>query len=208
MSSRRARDQARHDVHAALMQAIAEFEARTSAELVISIRPRSGEYLHLNIELGLLAGLLCLAYLLFGEPTFDLHWFLVIPVLAGLCLGVAAAHPVLQRLLVDPRRRRRDVLTAARATFVELGVSNTRQRTGILLYISLAERDLVLVGDVGVRRAVPEEPLLAAEEALRRALPRGLAALPAALPPLGELCGECLPRAHDDVDELPDEVHR
>jgi len=197
-----------NDGRAALTQAIADFEAKTAAELVISVRPRSSRYLHLNIELGLLGGTLCLAYLLYGDPAFDLHWFLVLPLALGLFLGVAASTPALQRLLVGPDLRRAAVLQAARAAFVERGVAETSGRTGLLLYISIAEREFVLIPDTGLRRALPEVALAEASERLRVALAggRALALVPAILG-LGDLCGEHLPRAHDDIDELPNEVH-
>lgn len=196
------------DARAALTRAIADFEAKTAAELVISVRPRSSPYLHLNIELGLLGGTLCLAYLLYGEPAFDLHWFLLLPLALGLFCGVAGSTPALQRLLVRPDRRRAAVLLAARAAFVERGVAETRGRTGLLLYISVAERELVLIPDTGLLRALPEAPLAEARERLRVALASGRAvALIPAILGLGDLCGECLPRAQDDLDELPNEVH-
>lgn len=198
----------RDEGRAALTRAIAEFEARTAAELVIAVRPRSDGYLHLNIELGLVAALATLAYLLYGEPEFDLHWFLLAPLAALALAGVLASLPALQRLLVAPPRRQAAVLRAARAAFVERGVADTRARTGLLLYISLAERDLVLIADTGLRRAVPAAPWADAHAALRAALAQGRAA--ALVPPilaLGELCGHCLPRPHDDINELADEVH-
>ena len=48
--------------------------------------------------------------------------------------------------------------TAARAAFVDQGISRTRGRTGILVFVSLFEREVEVVADVGV------DPVLLGED--------------------------------------------
>lgn len=192
----------------ALATAITAFERTTSAELVIIVRPRSDPYWHVSVLVGSLAALLVLAVLLYTEPEFDLPWFLVGPALVGPTFGLAARWPLIQRVLTTPAQRERKTLAAARATFVEHGVADTRGRTGVLLYISLAERTAVTIADLVVRRAVPAEAWGRALAALQGPLAAGAPA-PALVAPiiaLGDLCGEVLPRADDDLNELADQV--
>jgi putative membrane protein len=107
-------------------------------------------------------------------------------------------------------RRERWVLRAARAAFVERGVADTRGRTGVLLYIAVAERRAVVLADLGVRKAVPAARV--GRQHRRRALDQAVArggqrpSLPPRIAALAELCGEHLPRQDDDVNELSDEV--
>ncbi len=192
----------------ALATAIPAFERTTSAELVITVRPRSDPYWHVSVLVGAVAALIVLALLLYTEPEFDLPWFLVCPALVGPAFGVAARWPRAQRALTTTAQRERRALAAARATFVEHGVADTRARTGVLLYISLAERTAVVIADLAVRRAVPPDSWARALAALQLPLAAGApaTALIAPIIALGDLCGEVLPRLDDDINELADEV--
>lgn len=192
----------------ALTAAIQAFERNTAAELVITVRPRSDPYWHVSVLVGAVAALAVLAVLLYSEPEFDLPWFLGAPALIGPVLGLAARWPRIQRALTPAARRERHALAAARATFVEHGIADTRGRTGVLLYISLTERTAVVIPDLAIRRAVPPADWARAVAALQGPIARGepASALLAPITALGDLCGEVLPRADDDANELPDEV--
>lgn len=197
------------DGKAALSRAIRDFEARTAAELVIAVRPRSDRYAHAPALAAGLAATAALAFLLYGEPEFALHWFLIDPLIVGLLVAWALRDSAWLARALTPRRARTEaVQRAARASFVEHGVMDTRGRTGVFVYVSLAERELAVVADRGVRRAAPQEAWARAEAELRAAVARGGGALELArlLAPLGELCEDALPRAEDDENELPDEV--
>ncbi|MBL8972265.1 MAG: hypothetical protein JNK56_16895 [Myxococcales bacterium] len=197
------------DGKAALSRAAADFEAGTAVELVIAVRPRSGDDLRAAILVGSLCALLATTLLLYSEPEFDLHWFLLWPALAGLVFGYAATTPRMQWLFTREATRERRVLQAARATFVEKAIADTRARTGVLLFISLAERIAVVVADLGVRQAVPAAAWDPAVAAISGVVARGGTAHEL-LPPLAELAAVAstyLPRAADDINELPDEVN-
>lgn len=198
-----------NDGKRALAGAVPAFERSTAAELVISVRPRSDPYWQVSALVGAVAALAVLAVLLYSEPEFDLPLFLAYPALVGPAFAAAARWPLIQRILTPAAQRERATLSAARATFVEHGVADTRARTGVLLYISLAERSAVVIADLTVRRAVPAEPWARAVATLRELVARGAPATALATPitALGELCGEVLPRPDDDLNELPDEVH-
>ncbi len=199
----------RADGKAALSRAIVAFEARTAAELVIVVEPRAGHYLHVPLAFASLTALAVLAFLLYGEPSFALHWFLIDPVVAGLAVAyLASSWSPLERLVTPAAQRERWVLRAARAAFVARHVADTRARTGVLLYIAVSERRAVVLADLGVRQAVPAAAWSQATAPLLAAVARGAQGLEVAplLVALGEQCGEHLPRQPDDVNELSDEV--
>ncbi len=194
---------------AVLAQAARDVEACSSAELVVAVRPRTGSYLHADLLAGIVAGVASTIALLVAERTFAPLWFVVDPLVIGVVAAVVASHSALLRRALTPAdRRRRRVEEAARATFVERRVHSTSGRTGILLYVSVLEREAALVVDLGV------EPL-AATEGWRRAVGeletavRGGAdgsAVAGRLRALGGLLAPVLPCGAEDVNELPDEV--
>jgi putative membrane protein len=198
-------DRARAETKAA----IASIEAQTSAEVVVALRLASGPYRDLDYLAGVLLAVVGLTAMLFVDRPFQLASF-PIGVVASFVLGAFAASrlPVVRRLFLMPGRARAAVRTAARAAFVDLGVSRTRGRSGILVYVSMLERRVEVVPDVGVDAAALGPAWAEAVGALERSLrprptfDRFLASLRA----LGPLLGQGLPRAADDVNELPDDV--
>ena len=194
---------------AALRAAIEELEARSGAELVVSVRGRSGSYLHADLLVGAAAALATLAFLLFSPWPFGLVWFLVDPLLVGGLVALAGSRllPV-RRALTSRAAREMRVRIAAEAVFYERGVHHTRDRTGVLLYVSLLERRAVLLADTGVEAQVDRRDWQTAAAALQRAMDRGGdgAALAGALEPLAALLALHVPRRPDDENELPDGI--
>jgi len=194
---------------AALSAAVHAIESCSSAELVVAVRPRSGSYLHADLIFGILAGLASLAVLLYSRWEFALVWFLVDPVLVGTLAGLAASRSdVLRRAFTRLATRRRRVDTAARSTFVERRVHGTTGRTGILLYVSVLEREAALVVDAGVEALAVTDAWRKAAGEIENAVRQGAdgTAVATRLHDLAILLGPALERSAEDVDELPNEV--
>ena len=193
----------------ALTDAVRDVEAVTSAELVVAVRARSGSYLHADLTAGILAGLFTLAVLLFSHWEFGLVWFVLDPLLAGLLVGwISSWAPGLRRALTSPADRRQHAETAARALFVEKRVHGTAGRTGMLLYVSLLEREAVIVPDLGLETLAVTESwkgTVAAIEAAVHGREDGVQ-VAQRVRALGPLLAPSLPCAADDVDELANEV--
>jgi putative membrane protein len=104
--------------------------------------------------------------------------------------------------------RRQRVETAARATFVERRVHGTSGRTGILLYVSVLEREAVFVVDVGVEALAATDAWRQAAGEIEAAVRRGEdgTAVAERIRELAVLLSPALARDAADVDELPDEV--
>ncbi len=193
----------------ALSDAVRDVESRCSAELVVAVRPNSGSFLHADLIAGIAVALAGLIGLLFSPWPFDLVWFVVDPLLAG-ALGAFAASrlPAVRRALTFWRVRRRQVETAARATFVEKRVHATTGRTGILVYISLLEHEAAVIHDLGVDTLVTTEGWRLAVEEIEEAVRRGEdgVAVAAHVRALGDLLSPALVRGEEDVNELANEV--
>jgi putative membrane protein len=195
---------------ARLRDAIQAVEAKSRAEVVLAIRARSASYDRGPVLLGALAAWLFLGFQLFSAWEFPLDAIFLEPPLLGACTAfLAASLPPLERGLASRKRRREAVERAARAMFQERGVSLTRERTGVLVYISMLERSSFLVADKGVSDIVPPETLSQATARIDAAVRAGTAtALAAAISGLGESLAADLPARPNDVDELPNlEVH-
>ncbi|MES1211470.1 MAG: hypothetical protein ABUL63_03950 [Acidobacteriota bacterium] len=193
----------------ALTDAVRDVEVVTSAELVVAVRARSGSYLHADLTAGILAGVAVLAVLLFSHWEFGLVWFVLDPLLAGLLVGgLSSRLPGVRRALTGPADRRKQVETAARALFVEKRIHGTSGRTGMLLYVSVLEREASVVADVGLETLAAGEAWKEIVGGIERAVREGEDGLQVAqrMRGLAAVLGPALPCAHDDVDELANEV--
>lgn len=182
-----------------------DFEADSSAELVFAVARRSDAYADVPYKIGALCALAVLLLVVYLPIQFNASWFWVDTVVA-FAFGwlVGKAFPRLTRVLVSRRRRKARVREAAEAVFVNRGVSLTRERTGVLVYISWLEQTVMLLWDVGIEKRVPRTVLQAAKNEFER-LPlfqNFPAAFEPALQPLKKLFDEKLPRPPDDVNEI------
>ena len=105
-------------------------------------------------------------------------------------------------------RRVDDPLESARRTFDSLGMTRTRRRNGVLVFLSLPSRRFAIVGDQGIDRVTPADYW----DRLRDTLSERFAAgsycegLLEILDRVESVLVEHFPYEKGDVDELPDEI--
>lgn len=186
--------------------AVKTAEATTSGEIVPMVVDASYEYPRAELYGG---GFLAMAVAglvswLFGEES--IWWFL--PVFFGSFLvfqQLIRRTPGLKRLLISPEELSEEVREKALVSFLEQELHQTRDRTGILILISLFERRVQVLADSGINGKVPENTW----DELVRLMTAGLksgdscAALCQAIQRCGELLATHFPIKADDSNELP-----
>ncbi len=187
--------------------AVKAFESKTSAELVITVKKRVRSYPESHLLCGSVLAFGALLFLLFYPMDFATH-MMPVDVLVAFAVGygLSAFLPPLLRLAVPAKKRRASVDGAAKAAFVDLGVSRTTGRTGVLVYLSVLEGMVAVVADIGVTpaaRKAAEDARAALESAFVRL---DVSAFASILEGLGAKFAPTMARAADDVNELPDEV--
>ena len=182
-------------------------EAQTSAEVVVAVRRRSGDYRVAAYHFGLFVGAAVVVYLLLAPALFSVADIALDGALGfGLGLVLAFNVSLLLRALVRERPLQQSVDAAAKVAFFELGISRTSGRNGLLVFVSTFEQRAVVVPDIGidVSALVGWTEACAALSGAVKA--RDLMAFERALESLGPILGRSMPRSGDDVNELPDEV--
>jgi putative membrane protein len=190
--------------------AIKKVEGVSSVEVVVTLKRASACYRHADYLVGAGLALVALCLYIFLPVTFTDD---VVPLLEVLVFAtgalLSASLPPLRRLLLGRAEMEAAVRAAARVAFVDQGVSRTTGRTGVLVLLSLLERRAEVVADVGVDPARLGEDWRRAPETLSRAAfgaGGGSEAFARSLEALAVPLARALPRAADDVNELPDEV--
>ena len=194
-----------------LKRAVETVESRSAAEVMVVVRPWSGRCWHVDLAAGSLAAFVFLLAALFTDINFS-PVAVVCNVLIAFGIGamiMTAAAPV--RLFFATRQFvELQVKRLGQSLFYQLGVDRTRDRSGILVFVSLLEKRCRVVPDVGVTQSMSEEAWQALSGALETSVSTygvgaaGVDKLAEAIEALTEPLETALPRRHDDINELPD----
>lgn len=190
-----------------LARAVARAEAGTSGEIVVMVSAQAGAY-RSTMLLATLVAALILPWPLLAWTAWSATAILLAQAGLVAALLLASQQARLRTALVPRGLRRARAREAARRAFWSRGLSLTRSRTGVLLYLSLAERHAEIVTDLGVLGRIPPEAWDEILADLVRSLGRGAieAGLTAAVERVGARLAEHLPAGADDPDELPNRV--
>ena len=101
-----------------------------------------------------------------------------------------------------------ETLPRAVKVFERLGMHKTTARNGVLIYISVADHKLAVIGDKGIHERVGEAYWRDLVEAVRQHLreQRSRQGLEHAIVEVGKTLSHHFPRRPGDTNELPDEV--
>jgi putative membrane protein len=149
---------------------VAEAEKDTAGEIVPVVATVSGRYDRAEDLFGLLLGLVALAviWVLFQDTT-ETAWAaghtptlglaaIIASVVAGFLAGAALAtrYPVLRLPFIPPREMRQEVERRALEAFQRYRVRTTVGGTGVLIYVSLYEHMVRVVGDDAVTEKISQ----------------------------------------------------
>jgi len=181
-------------------------EARTSGEVAVVWSARSDDYVLVRALWSL-----ALAAVLVAELS-ALHFELAGPVLPALTLLVTIALYFLcgvaavTRRLVPSAVQAERVHRQAQVAFLELGVTETDGRGGVLLFLSELEHRVEILADRGIAARVDQGVWQSVVDELISALKAGktMPGVRRALERIGELLEREFPREAADRNELPD----
>ncbi|MFO1413634.1 MAG: hypothetical protein U1F10_06930 [Burkholderiales bacterium] len=137
---------------------VAALERATGVEVVTLVTPKSDAYPEAVWKAFALGASLAALVVAVGEvlhPEWISTWAVFSAAVTILAVGAACALgavyvPAFARLFIRPQRAALESLQYARGRFLERGLFATRERTAVLLVVSLLERQVVIVADVGL----------------------------------------------------------
>ncbi|EEZ33679.1 Hypothetical protein BROD_2370 [Brucella sp. NF 2653] len=201
------------DDHARIAEAIREAEAETSGEIYAVLARSSDDYF---FAAGFVATCGILIASVFAAFLAHWYWFDIrLPIfgLAVLAAFVSAMVllwfvPSIRMLLVPRRIRYKRAHLNALQQFLARNVHITEQRTGILLFVSMAEHYAEVIADAGINVRVEQEEWNAIVSTLihhasRAAVGEGFVE---AIGQAGKLLSHHFPAGDDDVNELDDHL--
>ncbi len=209
---------------ARVRDAIQDAEQSTCGELVCVLATQSGDYDRAEDLAGLWLGalLLAAAWLVasdvpaggWGPAELRVTWVELLIGLGllfgGFVLGAALATRAgwLRRLLTTEAQMEAEVVRAADRVFFQRNLGRTRARTGVLIYLSLFERRVRVVGDAAIAERLGDGDFVEVRDAILAGLrAKSLAdGLVAGIRLCGEKLSRHFPKSAGDRDELSNEL--
>ncbi len=190
---------------------VREAESRTRGEIVVLVIPASHHYPMAGLlgasALALPAAVALTPPLgrLFWAGPFNLWIFLavLIPLVLVFHEAVKRIHG-LRRWFIHEKEMEEEVREAAHTEFFRKGLHRTREETGILIYVSVFERRVWVLGDRGIAAQIPEEQWKAVAATIVQAIREGRPAegICRAVAEVGRMLREKFPVGPDNPDEL------
>jgi putative membrane protein len=188
--------------------AIRAAEARTSGEIVCVLAQSSSGATALPIFIAAIAAL-ALPWLLVAFTGLAVQRILSLQVIVFMALCAVLCLPAV-RVALMPRATRRAVAhRAAVEQFDIRGIARTKDRSGILIFVSLAERYARIIADDGIAARVPQTQWQGAVDALVAHMRDARIAdgFVAAIDSCADQLAAHFPRSETSKDELPNRIY-
>ncbi len=155
-----------------IRESVKEAESTTSGEIKVAFIKESYDYAKYEILFALLAGIIYLiAIFLFQNqveiliknmswdysPGYLTVFFGISPFVVMTIFYLIANIPVIDKLIIPGSIQKKKVNERAVRYFIESGVHTTRDRTGILIFLSFLEKRVELLADSGINSRIPQE---------------------------------------------------
>ncbi len=144
-----------------IQEAIAGLEKESSGELVLYYAKNSDDYINANWKF---SGVIALVFsiIIIGLsyvwllPAYFTPIVMGVTILSSMIFGYLIAYffPFLRYSVTSENIVSQRVLTKAKDVFLQEEVFNTMDRTGILIYISALEHQVVVLGDSGINAKI------------------------------------------------------
>jgi len=188
--------------------AIRAAEAKTSGEIVCVLTQNSSDTTALPIFISAVVAL-ALPWLLVAFTAMTVDRILSLQIVVFFALVALLCLPRV-RVALMPRVARRAVAhRVAMAQFTIRGIARKKDRCGILVFVSLAERYVRIIADEGIAARVHQSEWQAAVDALVAHMRDGRIAdgFITAINACGNELATHFPRAEASRDELPDRIY-
>ena len=196
--------------HKIVEEAVVAAEKKTAGEIVPYIIKRSGQYRETAWKAAVQFGLVAVV-LIFSMSMFYAGWSFgwLFTFTGGATVILARYVPILERLFVSDAAMNEAVQNRSARAFLEEEVFSTRDRTGILIFVSLFEHRVEVVGDTEINARVDPEDWAYVVEDILLGIKSG--SLAGGLARAIERCGTLLSDRdlvirEDDENELSDSV--
>lgn len=131
-------------------EAVTRAEQRTDAEIVTVLAPRADDYSYIPLLWASLIALVVPALVHFLNSGLTIYSLLMLQWATFVFLSLIFRIPVLTTFMIPARVRHWRASNLARRQFLEQKLHHTQDRTGVLIFVSEAERYVEIIVDEGI----------------------------------------------------------
>jgi putative membrane protein len=188
--------------------AIRSAEARTSGEIVCVLAETSSHTTALPVFIAAVAALMT-PWLLVAFTAMTVYRILSLQAVVFLVLLMLLCLPRVRVALMPRRTRRAIAHRVAMEQFKSRGIAKKKDRSGILIFVSLAERYARIIADDNIAARVPQSKWQATVDALVAHMREGRIAdgFVAAIDSCGNELAAYFPSNGANRNELPDRIY-
>jgi putative membrane protein len=188
--------------------AICAAEAKTSGEIVCVLAETSSDATAFPILIAAVVAL-ALPWLLVAVTAMSVHRILLLQTVVFFLLAMLLCLPRVRVALVPRAARRAVAHRVAMEQFSIRGIARKKDRSGILIFVSLAEHYARIVADEGIAARVPQSEWQGAVDVLVTHMSGGRIAdgFITAIDVCGNVLMANFPRTETSRDELPDRIY-
>jgi putative membrane protein len=191
-----------------ISDAIKNAEAQTSGELVTVIARSSDDYAFIPLLWSSMLALLTPIVLLVFDFGLSTQMIFTVQLAVFLILSLLFRFTPLGQRLVPKSVKRMRAARLAREQFLAQRLHHTAERTGVLIFVSVAEHYVEILADQGINDRVEQsewDSIVAAfvDNVKRRRIEQGFVA---AIEACGTLLAQHFPKTPGNPDELPNHL--
>jgi putative membrane protein len=192
-----------------LYKTIEQIEKNSLVEVVAIVRKQSEKYRDTALIVASVSAFLLFTIFMFIPYVIDYYLIYLSVIFFYLLVyfGIMSL-PGLHSKLISQKRKDRTTEIMARAIFQKGGIRFTKERIGVLFFVSLFEKKVIILADRGVLTRVPAEEL----EKMQNSFDRIFDDDDFSTNFLRELTGtqeifsRYIPPVENDINELPDDL--
>lgn len=197
------------DFKTKLVEAIENIENNSLVEIITVVKTKSENYKDISVWAGAFAMMAAYSFMMFShwEINVYLMYFASIFVFFGVWLIFETSNS-LKRIFISKKRMTKSVEIMSRAIFQKVGIRFTNQRIGILFFVSITEKKVVIIPDRGAETAIPFEVTQEINNDFQTIFIQSniAEAFVEKLNNLKTVFNKYLPPIENDINELPDFV--
>ena len=188
--------------------AVRAAETKTSGELVLVIAHAADDYLYIPLLWAALLALFVPAVMVLFGSYLEFALVYQTQILGFLFIAVLFRWPPLMLRLVPSSVKRKRAARLARSQFLAQNLHHTQGRTGILLFVSLAEHYVEIIADKGINDVVEVGAWekVVAEFVQHIKSKKIVDGYLGAIASCGEILAQHFPGGVDNPDELPNHL--
>ena len=192
----------------AISEAVSRAEAGTSGEIVFAVAEASAKYHHELLQASIVGMAAAAAIYLAFPADHTIGITLWTQIVSFALIYAILPHLPTRRWVIPSREMEARVGEAAFLEFYSSGLFRTRESNGVLIYLSVFERRVVVIGDRGIHEKMGNQHWDEVRDLIIEGIKQGRAreGICAAIESCGRALASHFPHRADDTNELPDQV--